>query len=240
VFPSDIAAALEIKGVGPYTASAVTSIAYGTRAAAVDGNVRRVLSRLHAIRGLSPRRAQDLATDLLSARAPGAWNEAMMELGATICLPRSPQCHQCPVARDCKGRDQAEQWSALKPRRAGVRILVELALVERDERILLVHNPSGGVMGGLYELPHAGLPRTDSQGVGLREKYRGALNLEPDALSTVRHSITHYRIEAAIYRGQTVRLPRAGPRFHARSALARLPLGGLTRKALAAAGIQIA
>ncbi|MEO8501960.1 MAG: A/G-specific adenine glycosylase, partial [Vicinamibacteria bacterium] len=82
-FPEDVKAAMTLKGVGRYTASAVTSIAYGTRAAAVDGNVRRVLARLQAVRNLRTQDAQSRADLLLSARAPGTWNEAMMELGAT-------------------------------------------------------------------------------------------------------------------------------------------------------------
>ncbi len=237
LFPRDIANAMGIKGVGRYIASAVTSIAYGTRAAAVDGNVRRVLSRLHAVGQLAPSRAQGLATDLLSSRAPGPWNEAMMELGATVCLPRKPGCERCPVSADCKGRSRPEHWSAGRPRRPGVDTPVEMALVERRGKILLVRNPEGGLLGGLYELPHAGLPRREAPPQTLGDRYRGTLRIEPVALARVRHAVTHHRIEATIFRGVLLKRPKGEASFHSREDLTRLPLGGLSRKAIRAADI---
>lgn len=234
-FPRSIEAAMTLRGVGRYTASAVTSMAYRTRAAVVDGNVRRVLSRLHATRGLTEARSQELASGLLSPRSPGSWNEAMMELGATICTPRKPQCQRCPVSAFCRGRNRAEHWSEGKPRRAGLQTRVEMALVERDGRILLTRNPAGELIGGLYELPHTGLPRPKGPAAGLKERYRGVLSIGPEAIATIRHTVTHYRIEASIFRATLMR--RAPPpelSFHPIGEALRLPIGGMTRKALRA------
>lgn len=231
-FPRDVDTAMTLKGVGPYTASAVTSIAFGTPAAVVDGNVRRVLSRLHAEQHLSPTRAEDLAARLLAPRAAGPWNEAMMELGATVCTPRRPACSLCPIASHCLGQDRPEHWSEGPRRRASVATRVEMALVERDGSVLLVRNPDGGLMGGLLDLPHTGLPGLPDTRVA---DAHPALRVGPLPLGTVRHAVTHHRIQAVVFpatlrRGQ--RLPNAA--FHRPSEFGTLPLSGLARKALRA------
>lgn len=234
VFPCDIASAMSLRGVGRYTASAVTSIAFGTPAAAVDGNVRRVLSRLHAERPLTPARAQDLADRLLAHRSAGAWNEAMMELGATICTPRNPDCGRCPVAAHCAGRDRPLHWSETAPRRVSVSTRVEMALVERKDALLLARNPPGRVMGGLLDLPHTGLPgRADAR---LAETYP-MLRVADLPVATVRHTVTHHRIQAVVFPATPRRgISVTGARFYALSDLDALPLSGLTRKVLRAIG----
>lgn len=238
VFPKTVDEARKLPGVGPYTASAVTSIAYGTRAAVVDGNVRRVLSRLFARRGLSDVAAQKLAFELLAPRASGRWNEAMMELGATVCTPQKPKCLRCPVASHCRGRQRPEYWSERTPRRRTVPVRVEMALVERSGRILLARNPEGELMGGLYELPHHGLPRKAAKPVRDEDFYRGVIKREAAAAWIVRHAVTHHRIEAAIHRAVLTRKrPPAGLTFHTVAEAWSLPLSGLTRKALRAAGL---
>ncbi len=238
LFPRSVEAALTLEGVGPYTAAAVTSIAYGTRAAVVDGNVRRVLSRLHAKRLIRDAELQRLALALLSPRSPGSWNEAMMELGATVCTPRKPDCEHCPVSSQCRGRDRAEYWSEGTPRREAVRLRVEMALVERAGRILLARNPTGELMGGLYELPHSGMPRKDDPPASLDQRYKGVLAIEAGTVVMVRHAVTHHRIEAHIRRATLARKRTPpGSTFHTLGEVWSLPLGGLTRKALRAAGL---
>jgi A/G-specific adenine glycosylase len=237
-FPREVEAAMTLKGVGRYTASAVTSMAYGTPGAAVDGNVRRVLSRLHAARRLRESDAQARAQALLPPRAPGAWNEAMMELGATVCTPRKPRCGACPVASHCLGRGRPEHWSESKPGRKAIATVVEMALVERGGRILLVRNPEGGLMGGLYELPHGGLPRKTGPTRSLHDRYGAALRIDSEAAARFKHAITHHRIEAAVFRAAL--RPRADLRdatFHSPAEAQSLPLGGLTGKALRAVGL---
>lgn len=239
LFPRDVETAMRLKGIGRYTASAITSMAWGTRAAVVDGNVRRVLSRLHAERDLTESRAQDLAQTLLSPRSPGAWNEAMMELGATVCTPRKPDCDRCPLSAECRGRERAEHWSEGKPRRASVKTTVEMALVTERGRVLLCRVPKGELLGGLYELPHAGLPRKGQALVDLSTRYQGVLDMDAGVVAAFRHTVTHHRIEAIVRRG---RLRRAGLRadlaFHSLEEIAHLPVGGLTRKALRAVGLS--
>lgn len=237
-FPRSVEVALTLPGVGPYTASAVTSIAYGARAAVVDGNVRRVVSRLHAKRMIPDRDLRALALALLSPRSPGAWNEAMMELGATVCTPRKPDCEHCPLSSHCRGRDRPDYWSEGTPRREAVRVRVEMALVEQAGRILLSRNPPGELMGGLYELPHSGMPRKRGLQASLDERYPGVITVVAGTPITVRHAVTHHRIEATIRRSKLTRKP-VPPDFtsHTLAEAWSLPLGGLTRKALRAAGL---
>ena len=122
-FPRELAQALALPGVGPYTARAVLSIAYGVAEPVVDGNVRRVLARLLLLRGRAWRDERAFhapAAELLAKRSPGDWNQAVMELGATVCTPRAPACPACPWRRSCAARAQGlqEQLPERKPRSA--------------------------------------------------------------------------------------------------------------------------
>lgn len=155
-FPDTLEAARCLPGVGPYTAAAVLSIAYGLPHAAVDGNVTRVLSRLYRLprpdgRG-EPYRS--LAMQLLDRGRPGDWNQAVMELGETVCLPGTPRCGDCPLARLCRARRHGEPsaYPPPRPRRARHRVHLELTLLrDRAGRILLER-------GAFAYLPHLWLP----------------------------------------------------------------------------------
>src|SRR5579864_5615495 len=135
-FPRDTAQALELSGIGQYTAAAILSIAYGTEHAVLDGNVARVLARIFAVRGdlRDTKRWQGLQTQantLLDRKSPGDWNQAMMELGATLCTPRVPQCLLCPVALFCRARKLgiAESLPAKRKKRATVEIPLSSAVL---------------------------------------------------------------------------------------------------------------
>jgi A/G-specific adenine glycosylase len=161
-FPCSMADALELAGVGPYTAAAVLSIAYDLPHAAVDGNVVRVLSRLACLpspdaRG-EPQRS--LAGRMLDPRRPGDWNQAMMELGQTVCLPRSPLCDGCPLAQACQARRR--NLTSRYPQRAGrtptERVPITMVLVrDRDGRLLLER-------GAFPHLNHLWLPLLQNEG----------------------------------------------------------------------------
>lgn len=148
-----------LPGVGPYTAAAVTSIAFGQPNACVDGNVVRVVARLtgdaRAVAGRDARRAIEAAAQAwLAPEAPGDWNQAMMELGATVCTPRNPRCDACPVAHLCQARASGTQ--ATLPRKARPKApRVErraVAVVRRQGRVLLVR-PRSGLLAGMWGLP---------------------------------------------------------------------------------------
>src|SRR5271165_2285874 len=151
-FPDGCEKALALSGIGAYTAAAILSIAYGKQLAVLDGNVARVISRLCAIRG--DLRAggrwlqlQKAADKLLASHAPGDWNQAMMELGATICTPRAPQCLLCPVVPHCAARKKGvqEEIPEKRKKRAAVRVTLAAAVfVDGKGRTLLLPPPRAG------------------------------------------------------------------------------------------------
>jgi len=148
-FPRNLESALELPGIGAYTAAAILSIAYGEKQAVLDGNVARVLARLLALRGdiRAPKHWKQLqrtADALLAGDAPGDWNQAMMELGATVCTPRAPQCLLCPVNEFCGARKQglADVIPERRKKRDVVRItLAALVLLDRKGHTLLLPPP---------------------------------------------------------------------------------------------------
>ena len=155
----------ELPGIGPYTAGAVASIAYGEVVPAVDGNVKRVLSRLYDLPNPSPKELQKLAGSLVDPSRPGDFNQALMELGALICTPRSPECHTCPLATECLALDQGtvEVRPSRKPKRPVPEMEVAvLVLAARDEdealHLLLRKRPSTGLLAGMWEFPGVEVP----------------------------------------------------------------------------------
>jgi A/G-specific adenine glycosylase len=209
------ARALEaLEGVGRYTAGAIASIAFGERAPLVDGNVARVLARLRGIdddvrRGAGVRRLWEEAERLVAvAGEPGRLNQALMELGATVCTPHAPACARCPLGRRCVARASGRQDElprAAEGRRAPRLPLVAAVVVRRDTgAVLLARRRSEGLFGGLWEPPMApaeGERRARSElrahGVPVR------MTLEP--AGEVRHALTHRKLEIAVARGTVAR-----------------------------------
>ncbi|MFT5050833.1 MAG: A/G-specific adenine glycosylase [Chlamydiales bacterium] len=251
-FPRSRAELLALPGIGPYTAGAVLSIAFDLPEALVDGNVERVFARLFALDAplddpAFRRHCWDLARlFVVDVGSPRAWNQALMELGATVCTPRRPKCEVCPVRLSCAARasDRADELPRPKRRRASVAVSVEILVVRRGDRLLLQKRPAQGRMAGLHELPTRERP---AEGVGTltglfpdvwpSSTASGAALLDTTAdrtsLGEFRHGITHHRIRAELVAGQ--RLPRADldPRFSwvPFAELDRWPLTGMARKA---------
>src|ERR1700730_6175523 len=150
-FPREYEAALALPGIGRYTAAAVLSIAYDAPHAVLDGNVARVLARIGALHGdlRAPamwRKLEATAQDLLARNVPGEWNQAMMELGATVCTPKSPRCDECPVEKLCRARQLgiAEKLPAARTKRATVEVTLAAAvLLDPRGRTMLVRQRNG-------------------------------------------------------------------------------------------------
>jgi A/G-specific adenine glycosylase len=151
-----------LPGIGAYTAAAVASIAHGERVAVVDGNVERVLCRLEGWKAdsgaggaLARRKIEKLAAELVCPERPGDWNQAMMELGATVCLPRNPQCLVCPVASDCKtrGEHRTAPRKPMQSRDVAYALVVRAGRLEGCEVLLEQRSAALTVMPGLWELP---------------------------------------------------------------------------------------
>ncbi len=153
--PRDPGLLRELPGVGPYTAGAVASIAFGVPEPAVDGNVRRVLARLRDVPDPRPRELEAWARTLVDPEAPGDFNQALMELGATVCTPRAPDCLACPVAGACLARERGTVAERPRRKRRGpVPHLEEVVVVLLwGDRVLLRRRPSGGLLAGMWECP---------------------------------------------------------------------------------------
>ncbi len=156
VFPPTEAELRGLPGVGAYTAAAIASIAFGQRAVVVDGNVERVIARLYAVETPMPKAKLELKAlaDMLTPNErAGDFAQAMMDLGATLCSPRSPACAICPVVADCQGRADPLRYPVKparqpKPHRTGTAYWIE-----REGAVLLVRRPAKGLLGGMLALP---------------------------------------------------------------------------------------
>jgi A/G-specific adenine glycosylase len=244
-FPRTREALLALPGIGPYTAGAVASIAFDQPEPLVDGNVARVLSRLFAIDGAPESRSFRDATwtraaELVKAgdRA-GAWNQALMELGATVCRPREPRCDVCPISTFCRAlsEDRVGELPRPKSRKQAVDVeLLVLAIVERG-RLLLERRPTSGRMSSMWQLPTietSGGELIAPARWPLDERGHPALaELEP--LGEVRHTITHHRIRARVFRGRLLAgEPPPSLAWFARAAIEDLARTGMTKKILRA------
>jgi A/G-specific adenine glycosylase len=207
--PDDPARFAALPGVGPYTSGAVLSIAFGRPLAAVDGNVARVLSRLGAL-PLTLRDARGtrglwaLATSLVPMRRPGDWNQALMELGARLCTPGTPDCPRCPLRAWCRAHALGLECDFPPPRRrrVGERLRQALALIVRRGRILMVRR-AGPLMAGLWEPPTVDLAAGAPAGPALRALLRrlGVRAWLAPAGRSLRTTVTHRAIAAEVWWG---------------------------------------
>src|SRR5579859_2023494 len=229
-FPRNEAEALELPGIGSYTAAAILSIAYGAKHAVLDGNVARVLARIFAVRGdlRDTKRWQGLqkqANALLDPKFPGDWNQAMMELGATLCTPRAPQCLLCPVAQFCRARKLgiAESLPAKRKKRATVEIpLSSAVLLDPRGNTLLLPPPQSArarppqneistLVSRMWHFPTIAVEKNAEEELRtfLTQLLRGAkkpqFSLQP--LAAVRHAVTYRSIAVRAFRVQVGRLP---------------------------------
>ena len=216
-FPRTAAGLRELPGIGAYTSAAIAAIAYGERAAAVDTNVERLISRLRALRQPSRPEIERFTLEAMPTARPGDFVQAVMDLGATVCRPRNPRCRECPLSADCAAFATGVPESfperrlrAARPHRHGVAYWVE-----RGGSVWLVRRPARGVLGGMAALP--GSDWTDASPARL------------NAIGIVRHVFTHFSLDLAIVpRGEPVgegwwqpiaSLPEAGlPTLYRRAA----------------------
>jgi A/G-specific adenine glycosylase len=240
-----------LPGIGRYTAGAVASIAFDREEPLVDGNVARVLARLLGLRddvrgARGQKRLWEEAAALVRGEAPGDWNQALMELGATLCLPRAPRCLACPLAPDCAARasGRPEALPVRAPRAKPREVEAVAALVLRGGRALAVRRPPHGLLGGLWELPGGALAPGEDPAAGLRRALREAVGLaarRPRPAGQVEHAFTHRRLRVHLFRchtdGGRVRLEGFDAhRWLPPGALAGLPHGAWMRRALALLG----
>jgi A/G-specific adenine glycosylase len=219
-FPRTTPHLMELPGVGRYTSAAVASIAFGEPVAVVDGNVKRVIDRLVNRKAalaapIAEERYWEIAVQLLDRQSPGDFNQAMMELGALVCLPAQPLCHACPVADLCGARGPTEK--AERPARRKAEL--HYALARKNGSILLrQRNKQSSLMPGMWELP----------------EIEEASKLSKLPLLKLRHAITTTDYTVFVHAGNNRK--RQTDRWVALRSAYRLPLTGLTRKIIRGLG----
>jgi len=205
-FPGTAAELLALPGVGPYTAAAVASIVFDEQITPVDGNVERVISRLFKIEAPLPNTKPEIkirANELTPPKRAGDFAQALMDLGATVCTPKSPKCDLCPWEESCQANAAGVQGDLpkkspkkVKPVRAAIVFWAE----DDQGRILIQKRPPKGLLGGLMEFP-------SSEWTVDFDK-DAALQVAPlqaswqDAQKSIRHTFTHFHLDLHIYRAK--------------------------------------
>jgi A/G-specific adenine glycosylase len=239
-FPAQEAGLLALPGIGAYTAAAISAIAFGRPATAVDGNIERVVARLFAVEEPLPAskpKIKTLAASLTPPARTGDYTQAMMDLGASICSPRSPSCLVCPVRRHCSahrlgiaGKLPVKAKKGEKPHRFGVAFLA----VRIDGAVLLRRRPPKGLLGGMLEVPSTPWETsqpdagTSARHIPLPARWRIVPGI-------VRHTFTHFDLDLTVWRADPMpmdTLPESGT-WYPRSSLADEAIPGVMRKVLA-------
>ena len=207
-FPDTVEGLRALPGIGRYTAAAIASISFGERVAVVDGNVERVLQRVSGKR-LAGEELWEAANEALDVKRPGDFNQAMMELGATVCTPRSPECLTCPVVKLCATRGELSATAKVVPQKKRD---IHYFLGHRDGEVLLVKRPpDASLMPGMWELPEV-----------------SAMNGDGVPLFTLRHSITNTDYKVKVWRD--VSPSPSGGKWIPVKQLRKVAMTGLARK----------
>ena len=248
--PDAIEAIKTLPGIGQYSAGAILSIAYGRALPAVDGNVRRILSRVFAIRKPidDPREQKklfEIASTLVPFRRPGDFNQALMDLGATICKAKSPDCSICPIASMCRARLADLQNILPVTRKAPAiphRLAAAAAIYNAKGKLLVVQRPANGLLASLWKLPGGFVDDQANMETGLKHKVKEELDVSirvRKEVACVNHTYTHFRATLHAYEGILLKrdfkaLGCQEWRWASRSDLKKLPMSKIDRMILAA------
>ena len=247
-FPRDLAAALDLPGIGRYTAAAILSIAYDAPLAVLDGNVARVLARLGAIRGdlRAPQRwkeLQEMAQRLLATESPSDWNQALMELGEVICTPQTPHCNACPVRKACRAYSLGITGAIPQPRKKRGPVVVKIAAaILRGPRghTMLVREPGEHdevLFSRMWQFPAIEVKRNAKSELSayLRGKLKivcGGIEVLPEA----HHRVTYRNITLLPYLVRVPAFPKLdGAKVLRLAEVGRLPVSSATCKIAKAA-----
>ncbi len=193
-----------LPGIGRYTSGAIASIAFGADEPALDGNIRRVMARVFDIR--IPARSPEGETHLLAllgehlpAGRAGEFNQALMDLGATICLPRDPHCQSCPLENLCQAHALGveEQRPVLDRKAAVPHYTVTAAVIRRDGQVLIARRPQQGLLGGMWEFPGGKVEPGENLQEGLRREILEELDAVVEVgaeLGVFKHAYTHFKV----------------------------------------------
>ncbi len=201
--PSTAKALIELPGIGPYTANAIASIAFNEHVAVVDGNVRRLLCRLFLLKD-EPLKIQETSQDLILKGRAGDSNQAMMELGATICLPQKPSCLLCPLKLFCLAFQKGlqEEYPPTKKRILQKKIYTLAALIQKENQFLIRQRPVKGLLGGLWEFPTISTTPKAKASTTFKSHFKNELQMSVtlgQKEGTYSHIYTHLKEHLEVY-----------------------------------------
>jgi A/G-specific adenine glycosylase len=243
--PEDVRSLQRLPGIGPYTAGALASIAFGADEPALDGNIRRVLARVFDVQ--EPARSPQgerilwkLAAENLPQGKAAEYNQAMMDLGASMCTPRSPNCTACPVSKICRAYDAGiqEQRPVRSARPDSPHYTVTAAVIQRNGCVLITRRPENGLLGGMWEFPGGKLQEGEDLRNCLRREIQEELGVKvgiADLIGIYRHAYTHFRVTLHAFRcwleeGEPRPIEASDLRWVAPSALQGFPMGKIDRR----------
>lgn len=226
-FPRTAEELRQLPGIGAYTAAAVASIAFGEPVPVVDANVRRVAARLlayaeDATKPAAARAFAEAASRWMDRGAAGDFNQAMMELGATVCTPAAPRCGECPVAAHCAARTRGtpERFPALPPRAKFIAAREVAVAIRRSGRLLVCLRPDTGSFAKMWELPRAEMNEGETQeeaALRIARELTGIRAQGPHAMKSLRHTVMNRRIELTVVECAAPKNALATPTQHAES-----------------------
>ena len=213
--PRDLTDLRKLPGIGRYTLGAIASIAFGMDVSALDGNIKRVYARIFDIdlpvdSPAGEKILWGLADEYLPHGHAGDYNQALMDLGATICVPKNPRCLICPVMELCKARQHGtqDQRPVLKPKKEVPHYVHAAAVIIERKRVLLAQRPSQGLLGGMWEFPNGRVDGDPAKGLSraLKTVYRLRLKMKRDektqkkeALGVVQHGYSHFKVTVHVF-----------------------------------------
>lgn len=251
--PRTVEGLLALPGIGPYTAAAIASLAFGVDAAVVDGNVKRVFARLFNFQEdvKSPRGEKQLwewAQSLLPPGQASDYNQAIMELGATVCSPRAPQCARCPLRKHCVARKLGVQLERPVPRVKALlpRRTLAVGVIRKQGRVLIYQRPSAELLGRLWAFPSGALVEGRSLPGSLKRALKSEWGLEIEiltqtAVQTLTHTFSHFHLTAQVYQCHWLSgvLAHGSPAKWVRvSELGGYPMGRVDRRIAQALGAK--
>ena len=253
--PRDLEELRKLPGIGRYTLGAIASIAFGMDVSALDGNIKRVYARIFDVSEPVDSRAGEkilweLADENLPKGYAGDYNQALMDLGATICLPKNPRCLICPLMQMCQARENGtqDQRPVMKPKKEVPHYIHAAGVIVRRignpprEQVLLAQRPSQGLLANMWEFPNgrvngnpaAGLANALKTGYKLRltrSETRGRSVRERDALGIVQHAYTHFSVTVHVFRCELLSMPnRSNLKWVPLKALEEFPMGKIDRQ----------
>jgi A/G-specific adenine glycosylase len=241
VFPDTEQGLRALPGIGPYTAAAIAAIAFDRRTMPVDGNIERVVSRLHAVEEALPQakpRIQQLAATLLGPTRAGDSAQALMDLGSSICTPKKPACSLCPFNDDCMAhvRGDQETFPRKAPKKAGVLRRGAAFVVTRGDELLVRTRESKGLLGGMTEVPNSEWLAEQDDDIALKQApVVKAVARWHRKVGVVTHVFTHFPLELVVYTASVAARTRApaGMRWVPLATLHDEALPNVMRKAIA-------